>query len=620
MTADLLRALGNHMWQTTIFGLCAVVLAISLRRAPAKVRSAVWLAASLKFLLPLSLLIAIGTLLAPARRPSSEVQSPSYYRVDAVSEPFTFAADPIAGIAEDRLHKAWAPAMRSLRMALLVLWLAGSLCVAGAWILRWKRLAAEFRSLGLAADGIELAALRKVEAAMGIKNPIPLLLSESAIEPGIFGLWRARLVWPQRMTQKLSSAQMEAIIAHELAHLMRRDNLAAAIHLAVEAVFWFHPLVWWLHARMMDERERACDEAVVLLGNEPEIYAEGILRACRFSIESPLACVAGIGGSELKLRVRRIVAHEPAHGLSLVGRMLLSGLAVAAVVVPIAFGLVDAPRVSAGLLEQSPASPQYSFEVATVKPGEDASNQRMLMIGPGKVTVRNMPLKDVIMFAYDAKSSAQISGFPEWVNSALYSIDAKEDEATAAALDKLPRDQRNLQIRLMVQALLAERFHLKVSRTTKELPVYALLVAKAGPKLKTSSGPLPPIPGAGPGGEPKMRMGIQLKGPGDLEGTNVTMDTFASGILSKMPEVGDRVVVDKTGLPGHYDFTLRWTPDAATPPPGGLADSANSAMGNDAPAPGLFTALEDQLGLKLESQKGSVETLVVDSIDRPTPN
>jgi bla regulator protein blaR1 len=563
--------------------------------------------------------MAVGGLFASTRTQSGEVQPASYYAVDAATEPFTFATNPMAG--ENRIHKAWAPAAtRSLQMGALALWLIGSVCVAGTWIVRWRRLSVSFRSLAPAVDGIELATLRKVEAAMAIKNATPLLLSEAAIEPGIFGIWRPHLVWPRGMTHRLSAEQMEAIVAHELVHVRRRDNLVAALHLAVQAGFWFHPLVWWLRGRMMDERERACDEAVILLGNEPQAYAEGILRTCRFSVESPLDCVAGIGGSELKLRLGRIVGEEPVRGLSLMGKVLLCGLPVAALLVPISFGFVDAPRAAASLLDQPAVAPQYSFEVATVKPGEDGSTQRMLMLGPGKVTIRNMSLMEVIMFAYDAKSAAQLSGFPEWVKSTSYTIEAKEDEATAAALDKLPRDQRNLQIRLMLQALLVDRFHLKVSHATKELPVYALVVAKGGPKLKASLGPLPPVPGAGRSGEPQMRMGIQLRGPGDLQGTNVTIDALASGILSRMPEVGDRVVVDKTGLTGRYDFTLRWTPDTATPPPNGFSDSANSATTSDAPAPGLFTALQDQLGLKLESQKGSVETLNIDSVDRPTPN
>ena len=85
---------------------------------------------------------------------------------------------------------------------------------------------------------------------------------------------------------------MEAVIAHEVCHVRHRDNLIAAIHMLVETVFWFHPLVWWIGKRMVDDRERACDEEVLRLGSEPRVYAEGILSVCKLDAESPLACVS----------------------------------------------------------------------------------------------------------------------------------------------------------------------------------------------------------------------------------------------------------------------------------------------------------------------------------------
>ncbi|HUB28703.1 MAG TPA: TIGR03435 family protein, partial [Terracidiphilus sp.] len=107
-----------------------------------------------------------------------------------------------------------------------------------------------------------------------------------------------------------------------------------------------------------------------------------------------------------------------------------------------------------------------------------------------------------------------------------------------------------------------------------------------------------------------------MMGPGNVDAAGISMEDFASGVLSRLPETGDRVVVDKTGLTGKYDFDLKWTPESAPRP--GTAEADNGTA--DVKTPGLFTALEEQLGLKLESQKGSVATLVVDSVDRPTPN
>ena len=128
------------------------------------------------------------------------------------------------------------------------------------------------------------------------------------LEPGVFGDPST----PSSSSPKASPPaspppNSTAILAHELSHIRRRDNLTAAIHMAVEALFWFHPAVWWIKARLLEERERACDEAVLQSGNEAEVYAESILNVCRFYVESPLTCVSGVTGSDLKQRIVRIM-------------------------------------------------------------------------------------------------------------------------------------------------------------------------------------------------------------------------------------------------------------------------------------------------------------------------
>jgi hypothetical protein len=151
------------------------------------------------------------------------------------------------------------------------------------------------------------------------------------------------IVLPQGITERLTHAEFEAVIAHELCHARRRDNLAAAIHMLVESLFWFHPLVWWLGARMVEERERACDEAVLELGGEPQIYAESIVKVCRFYLESPLPCVAGVTGSDLKKRVERIMHKRIGSNLPAWRKTMITGLGVAAILGPVAVGLFNAP-------------------------------------------------------------------------------------------------------------------------------------------------------------------------------------------------------------------------------------------------------------------------------------
>ena len=171
-----------------------------------------------------------------------------------------------------------------------IVWPAGSVALLLVWAVRWHRVTRAARAASTVTSGRLLDTIRRLE---GHTPRIRLLSSNQAIEPGVFGIVRPELMWPAASMDRLSDEQIEAILAHEVAHVRRRDNLAALIHMLVEAVFWFHPLVWWIGARLVDERERACDEDVVGRGTEPDVYAESILKTCQFYIESPLVLRCG---------------------------------------------------------------------------------------------------------------------------------------------------------------------------------------------------------------------------------------------------------------------------------------------------------------------------------------
>ncbi len=141
----------------------------------------------------------------------------------------------------------------------------------------------------------------------GLQRSIELRSLPASMEPGIFGLFRPVLLWPQAITARLEDMHLETVVAHEVCHVRRRDNLTAAIHMVVEAIFWFFPVVWWLESRLVEERERACDEEVLQLCGQRGVYAESILKVCEFCVESPLACVSGVTGADLKKRVVQIM-------------------------------------------------------------------------------------------------------------------------------------------------------------------------------------------------------------------------------------------------------------------------------------------------------------------------
>jgi bla regulator protein blaR1 len=336
-------AMGNHLWQSTLFAITAGLLTLALRKNRARARYWLWLAASVKFLVPFSLLVVMGSHL-PWSRGSAGPKSGLSFVMKEVSQPFMQPMTPIVSQATPSTAHA---SLVHLVPVLLAVWLCGFLMVVFVWLLRWRRISAAIRQATPIHEGREVEAMRRLEHGEGIRKPTEIFLSRTSLEPGIFGIVRPVLVWPERITARLEDAHLEAILAHELSHVRHRDNLAAAIHMVVEAIFWFHPLVWWLGARLVEERERACDEAVLATGRDRRVYAESILRICEFCVESPLTCISGVTGADLKKRITRIMSEGIAHELDFGRKALLSAAALLSLTAPIALGLLRAPQLRA---------------------------------------------------------------------------------------------------------------------------------------------------------------------------------------------------------------------------------------------------------------------------------
>ena len=225
----------------------------------------------------------------------------------------------------------------------------------------------------------------------------------------------------------------------------------------------------------------------------------------------------------------------------------------------------------------------------------------------------------LVAFAYNVQTF-QVSGGPNWIDSEKYDIEAKEEDSLVEKVEKLPPDQRADQIRLMVRSLLAERFKLKVSRGAKQFPVYALVIAKNGTKLheqKLNVAYPNGIKGATGAPLGPHTMGMR---PGRLTGQGISM---AELIIILSQQLG-RIVLDQTGLKGNYDFTLQWTPDqgsaAMVPGPDDGKPAIDNAPPPESSGPSIFTATQEQLGLRLESTKGPVEVIIIDNIEKPTQN
>jgi bla regulator protein blaR1 len=603
-------AVGNHLWQSTLFAAVAAMLTLALRKNQARVRYRLWLAASVKFLIPFSLLISLGGHLA---RPRSSVSAENglYSVAEELSQPFTRTA---AAVVVPAARAARADLLPLLRGVLMIVWLCGFVAALGVWWWRWRRFSAAMRDAVPIPQGREVDALRRLEQIAGVRRPIRLLLSQGSVEPGIFGIVRPALVWPAGISQHLTDAHLQAIIAHEVWHVRRRDNLAATVQMVVEAIFWFHPLVWWLGAQLIEERERACDEEVLRLGNPPQVYAESILKTCEFCVGSPLVCISGVTGADLKSRVVRIMQEPVARRLDLGKKLLLVVAGTMAVAGPLMFGLMQEPQKQAASPVAGAASKVPAFEVASIKPNKSGTGMTMLRTTPVGFSASNVSLKALIQQAYGVEED-QILGAPSWLGSERYDMEAKVASSDTDALHDLNPDQR----RLMLQPLLADRFQLKVHTELRDLPVLALVVAKGGPKLHEAK-PGDTYPNGLKGFDGEGGPGMMLMRPGQLTAQGLDLSSVAK-LLSQ--QLG-RTVQDKTGLTGKYDFTLQWKPDRdpspmpGAPPPG--QQGPDATLSPDSSEASIFTAVQEQLGLKLESRKAPVEVLVIDHVEAPSEN
>ena len=348
----------NHLWQSTMFAAAVAIACAALRKNSPRLRYWLWLAASMKFLIPFSLLVSTG-----ARAPIPH-GVPTFHAV-TVEQISTYFA-PI-------------PAARTTVQWPLVLWVAGSLLLLARWFRNWRA------------------------------------TKTATLEPGVFGIFRPELVLPEGLAELLTEEQMQAVLTHESRHIECFDNLTAALHMVVETLFWFHPLVWWIGARMMEERERDCDEAVLRRGNQPGAYARSIVQVCQTYVESPLACTSGISGSDLKKRIREIMTWRASLPVSLRAKAMLAVATLATVSVPFVIGRSSRPDfTSCSRYMHTRPSP-----FTRRHPGQ-AGQQ----IGPGPQggwRVQNMSALSLIEVAYNV-ADYQIIDAPGWVSSENFDV------------------------------------------------------------------------------------------------------------------------------------------------------------------------------------------------------
>lgn len=251
----------------------------------------------------------------------------------------------------------------------------------------------------------------------------------------------------------------------------------------------------------------------------------------------------------------------------------------------------------AALLNVPPATTiaaPLAFEVSTVKLNKSGNSGSSSSFQNGRFLASNVTLKNLLQYSAYGIPESRILGGPKWLSTERFDIEAKTDSDTADRLRTLDREQRRIQLQAMFQQLVAERFKLAAHWEAREQPVYAMVAASKGPHLH-------------PAKEPDGHSGTSSNN-GELTAQGVTMAQLADTLTQELQRELGRVVIDKTGILGRYDCALKWEPDTGT------------ALTNDGTdtGPSIFTAMQEQLGLKLESSKGPVQVLVVDRAHLPS--
>jgi bla regulator protein blaR1 len=458
--------------------------------------------------------------------------------------------------------------------------------------------------------------------------------------PLTVGWLRPKILLP-REWREWDRLKLDAVMAHEGAHVRRRDGLVAALAGINRCIFWFHPLAWWLERKLTRLSELACDEScVATLGNREE-YARLLLDMARVVDGSQgrlrQHALTMAAGSHLRRRIDSILqeGRTSSRGLTWTGWAAIALCGIPVVLgagavtldrqpplLPLAMPRLEAPAPPPLLAQAQPTPPAPppapaatpKFDVVSIRPGAPGAPEGSIMIrqlGNGVLDV-TYPLALFIQLAFQAKPF-EIEGAPAWVASARYDIHARATEPATAR-----------QMWPMLLPVLEDRFKLKVHREKKEMAVYELSLSKSGKLPAPKEGvcfvpdpvaPPPPPVRVAPGGHLPLPCDSTLQLPLGrgryLYGEKVRMATLASSLTDLL----GRPVVDKTGIIDVFDFDVRFTPDDSTP---GLAQLPPSA---DPPGlPNIFTALQDQLGLRVKSAKDLVEVIVIDRIERPTEN
>ena len=516
-----------------------------------------------------------------------------------LSDPITILAANVSAPTDgSSLLIPYVDARNSVLAVVVTLWLVGAMAfwarLMGGWLISARMRFTQVRTAPQEWQQL----LGRLGTRIGITQRVELLVSGRVFAPTVVGWLRPLVLMPVGALSGLPPAQLEALLAHELAHIRRHDYLVNILQSVAEALLFYHPAVWWVSGQIRAEREFCCDDVAVAITGDAVTYARALTEVASVPRPGLNVPVAAAGGS-LVTRIGRLL------GDSRHGSPIRPGPSV---VLSAALLLV----LSWAMYGQTPERLEFaeaSIDQVVEDPVDTRSTGELRTNPEGRLTANRVLLTFLIQQAYGVRRY-QITGGPAWIQNALYNIEADAGQATGEA-----------EMMRMLQALLEDRLGLEVHRETQVLPSLRLTVAEGGHKLQppandgcytpspNSERPAPPRTPDEPFIGPCGRAGFALSSIGRMAAGRVDMSEVAR-VLSNL--LG-QTVIDATGLTDLYDAPLTFAiDDSLSGLPGGRPPDFGDGSGVS-----IFIAIREQLGLEIEGGGSPTELLVIDSIRMP---
>jgi len=574
-------ALVDFVWQGTLVGVALQLVLLAARRRSAQLRYALSAAALL-------VLMALPIATTMSRDDGGGDHHAASFTASRFS---VIGQDDVQPVAQTSLGRQPARGLAMLQPWILPIWSFGVVLL----------------SLRLVAGGIAVRTLRRsacraddrwrervahLARRMGIHRRVELVTSIRSESPGVIGWLRPLILLPPATLMGLTTTQLDAVLAHELAHIRRHDYAVNIVQMIAETLLFYHPAVWWVSKRLRIERELCCDDEAVRLCGDRAAYARALVTMAR--LQHPTLAI-GVTGGSLRHRVHRLLG---ASGHDTRRPAALSLLVIVVTIVSIALARVGAQHE------------RPRFEVASIKPAAEGRGFGGPLVYPGGVVRhQRVPLWLLIAVAYDV-SYMRVDGKSDLLKDS-YAIEAKADAADLPAPGSTLKSTMAAQVQVvreMLKTLLAERFKLAIHVEKRDTPIYALTV-NGRPKLTPAARSCEPTTlaeyesGKGPCG---------LQGGGPANGYHIHGSELSS-LAEGLSNFVGRPIIDRTGISGRFDIDVPpWSTGA---PPRQDTDEPQPDPGG----PSIFAVLQ-QMGLRLEPARAPIDYYVVDHVERPSPN